>query len=105
MKDMRKLVSSAFLAVALLQAAGCSSPPVNTQQMLTDTDVTNKTKLALVSDPITKDSQIEVETVRGVVTLRGGVPSKGVMDRAVQLARGTSGAMGVNNELIVVVPK
>lgn len=103
MKAMRNVLSSFVLAAALLQVAGCSAPPVNTEQMLSDKDVTNKVRLAIVSDPLTKNSPIEVETIRGIVHLRGSVGSKEALDRAAQLARGASGAMGVQNELIVVV--
>ena len=103
MKAKRNVLSSALLAAALLQAAGCSAPPVNTEQMLTDKDVTNKVKLAIVSDPLTKNGQIEVETIRGIVHLRGSVGSKEALERAAELARGASGAMGVQNDLIVVV--
>ena len=101
MKNIRNALTAFFLAAILLPAAGCSSPPVDTAQMLTDQDITDKAKVAIYSDPVTKDSEIYVSTVKGIVHLRGSVGSQAVMDKAVQHARSASGAMGVENELTI----
>lgn len=100
MQKLTRLAYSALLAIAL-PLAGCSTPPVDTEQMLTDNDVTNKAKSAIYSDPMTRDSMIDVRTLRGIVTLKGSVNSQSAMDRAVELARKASGAMGVKNELVL----
>lgn len=104
MKPINNALSAVFLAATLLSAAGCAPTPVDTNQMLTDTDVTNKAKAAIYSDPVTKDSAITVNTVKGVVQLTGTVPSEAAKEKAGQLARGASGAFGLQNDLQVVVP-
>jgi hyperosmotically inducible protein len=103
MNKMSGLVSAVLLAVALLPAAGCSSTKGSAEQMLTDKDVSDKAKMAIYSDPVTKSSEINVNTVKGVVTLSGTVGSKAVMDRAIELARGASGAMSVKNDMVIVI--
>jgi hyperosmotically inducible protein len=104
MKPIRSYLSAVFLAATMLSVVGCSSAPVNTEQYLADTDVTNKAKAAIFTDPLTKDSQINVSTTKGVVQLTGVVSSQAARDRADQLARGASGALGVKNELQIITP-
>jgi hypothetical protein len=104
MKSFTNALSAVLLGASLLTAAGCAPTPVDTNQMLTDTDVTNKAKAAIYSDPVTKDSNITVNAVKGVVQLTGTVPSEAVKEKAGQLARGVSGAFGLTNDLQVVVP-
>jgi osmotically-inducible protein OsmY len=104
MKSISNAFSAVFLAAALLSVTGCETTQVDTTQYLSDTDVTNKAKVAIYSDPLTKDSAITVSTVKGVVQLTGTVPSEAAKEKAGQLARVTSGATGVKNDLQVVVP-
>jgi hyperosmotically inducible periplasmic protein len=65
-----------------------------------DTDITAKVKLKLHDDKITKDADIHVKTVDGVVTLRGSASSE-VASHAEQLARETTGVRAVRNRLNV----
>jgi osmotically-inducible protein OsmY len=104
MKPFSNHLSAVFLGVALLSVAGCSSPPSDTAQYLTDKDVTDKAKVAIYSDPLTKDSQIAVSTTKGVVQLTGSVSSEAAKEKAGQLARGVSGAFGVKNDLQIINP-
>src|ERR1700730_8581477 len=66
-----------------------------------DTKITAKVKVALHEDKDTEDSDIHVDTVAGVVTLSGHVPSPDAAARAEQLARQTEGVRGGNNPLEV----
>jgi osmotically-inducible protein OsmY len=66
-----------------------------------DTKITAKVKVALHEDKVTEDSDIHVDTVAGVVTLSGHVPSPDAAARAEQLARQTEGVREVNNKLRV----
>lgn len=104
MKPIHHALSAAVLAATLLSATGCAPTPVDTTQYLSDTDVTNKAKAAIYSDPLTKDSNITVNTVKGKVQLTGTVPSEAAKEKAGKLAQGASGAFGVQNDLQVVVP-
>jgi|HubBroStandDraft_5_1064220.scaffolds.fasta_scaffold437125_1 hyperosmotically inducible protein len=66
-----------------------------------DTKITAKVKVALHEDKITEDSQIHVDTVAGVVTLTGDVPSTDAAAHAEQIASQTEGVKQVNNQLKV----
>ncbi len=99
MKQISNYLPAFFLAATLLSVTGCSSTPPDTVQYLSDTDVTDKAKVAIYSDPLTKDNEIYVSTLKGEVHLSGFVSSQAAMDKAADLARGVSGAKGVKNDL------
>ena len=69
-----------------------------TKTAVKDTDITSKVKTALHDDKLTKDPDIHVKTVDGVVTLRGHAPSAAA-ERAERIARDTTGLVGVENKL------
>jgi len=69
-----------------------------TKTAVKDTDITTKVKLALHDDKLTKDADIHVKTIDGVVTLLGHAPSR-VIARADRIARDTTGVVGVENHL------
>lgn len=93
------LVCSA-LAVLLLGAAACSStrPP---GQQFDDATVTAKVKTKITADPKLNPFEIDVDTLDGVVTLRGDVPTAEKAAEAVKLARYTEGVINVENRLRV----
>jgi osmotically-inducible protein OsmY len=66
---------------------------------ISDTAITAKVKTALHENKITKDADIHVETVAGIVTLKGMVPSADAASTAQQLAQATNGVKEVRNEL------
>jgi hyperosmotically inducible periplasmic protein len=71
-----------------------------TKTAVKDTDITAKVKMELHSDKLTKGQDIHVKTVEGIVTLSGHAPAA-VANRAVHVARETTGVVGVNNDLRV----
>jgi len=100
MKQISNYLSAVFLAATLVSAMGCSpTPQRETVQYLEDSDVTTKVKAAIYNDPLTKDNEINVATFKGVVQLSGFVNSQAVVDRAVDLARSTSGVKSVTNDM------
>jgi hyperosmotically inducible periplasmic protein len=60
-----------------------------------DSVITTKVKAKLATDPAVQAARFEVTTDKQVVTLTGNVDSQGEKDRALELARGTSGVMKV----------
>ena len=68
---------------------------------LKDTAITAKVKTALHENKSTKDSDIHVTTIAGVVTLTGSVPSSEVSEHAQHAAEQTTGVKGVKNQLAV----
>jgi len=99
MKQISNYLSAVFLAATLVSVMGCSTPQRDTVQYLADSDVTTKVKAAIYNDPMAKDNEINVATFKGVVQLSGFVSSQAAVDRAVELARGTSGVKSVTNDM------
>ena len=71
---------------------------------VSDSWLTAKTKIALFADERVKGRQVGVETVKGVVTLRGKVDSDEAKTTAASLAQGIEGVKSVKNDLQVVAP-
>jgi hyperosmotically inducible protein len=69
-----------------------------------DSWLTSKTKIALFADERVKGRQISVETLNGVVTLRGKVDSDEAKAAAASIAGGIEGVTRVRNDLQVVPP-
>ena len=69
---------------------------------MSDSWLTAKTKMALFADERVKGRQINVETVKGTVMLRGKVDSAEAKSAAESIAKGIDGVQGVKNDLQVV---
>ncbi len=69
-----------------------------------DTWITMKTKIALMTTDGISTSALNVDTVNGVVTLHGKVPTPDQKEKAGTVARGIDGVKEVKN-LLQVVPK
>src|SRR6266511_3419473 len=72
---------------------------------VTDSWITSKTKIALFSDDRVKGTQVKVDTMKGVVTLRGKVDSDEAKSAATEVAKSIDGVKSVKNDLQVVAPK
>lgn len=103
MNKLSKTLSAAFLAITLVSVVGCASTEKQegTGQYIDDTVITTKVKAALVQDPITKATEINVETFKGVVQLSGFVSSQAAINKAIELARGVDGVKSVKNSMRV----
>ena len=66
-----------------------------------DGAITAKVKTALLADPDVKGLMIDVDTKNGVVTLKGTADKPANRDRAVAIAKDTSGVKSVENQLVV----
>lgn len=71
---------------------------------MTDSWVTARTKIALFGDDRVKGGQISVETVNGVVSLRGKVDSGDAKAAAASAAQAVEHVKSVRNDLQVVPP-
>lgn len=67
----------------------------------TDAGITTNVKSKMAADDTVKAHEINVDTSNGVVTLSGDVDSPIAKERAVQIARGTSGVREVVDNLTV----
>ena len=66
---------------------------------MSDAGITAKVKASLIADDLTKARNINVDTAKATVTLKGTVESQAEADRAMQIARSTDGVMAVRSEL------
>jgi len=66
-----------------------------------DTVITTKVKTALLADSDVKGLDVNVDTVKAVVTLNGAVSNQTQIDRAGKLAKEVAGVTSVVNNLTV----
>lgn len=94
------LLVAAGGAGAAAGAAG-SDPERNTGDVIADSYLTSAVKSALAAAKGVRASDINVDTRKGVVTLRGTVRSAGEASQAVEVARSVAGVKGVKSKLSV----
>lgn len=70
-------------------------------QYVDDATITTKVKEAYVADKSISATQINVETMQGVVQLSGFVDSTGTEQHAVDIARNVRGVKSVKDDIIV----
>lgn len=68
-------------------------------QTVSDAAITAKVKTAMAADATVKAANIDVDTVRGVVSLNGTVKDATERDRALEIARNVSGVLDVRDNL------
>jgi hyperosmotically inducible protein len=87
---------TAILGV-LAMASACSATRTQESagEVIDDSTLTSKVKIALIDDPITKAGQINVETYRGVVQLGGFVDNTQQKEQATKVARSITGVKEV----------
>jgi len=83
-------------------AAAAKDTYYGTERAVKDTTITAKVKTALERDRSVGGSGIHVDTVAGIVTLKGSVPSPEMAQHAAKLAEQTEGVKSVNNQLMVI---
>ena len=102
------LVATALAAWIALNLAGCGkpsetvtppAPEITVGAQVDDAVITSGIKSALVSDPLVKGFDLQVETRKGVVQLSGFVDSRAQIDRALALARAVPGVTEVENSV------
>jgi len=64
-----------------------------------DAVISTKVKAQLFDEPGLKSSQITVESYKGIVMLSGFLSSQADINKAVEIARLTSGVKSVKNEM------
>ena len=100
---------TSLLATALCLGMGASpvfaddtvQPARTAGEAIDDAAITASVKTRLLADERTKGFDINVDTVKGVVTLRGGADSQAAKQAAQELAGQAEGVVLIKNELIV----
>ena len=97
-------------ALTALGVAGCASWHDHTRtastaehrgvtQTASDAAITAKVKTAMAADATVKAANIDVDTVRGAVSLNGTVKDATERDRALEIARNVAGVLDVRDNL------
>jgi hyperosmotically inducible protein len=81
------------------EAGGVAPPSTSSAANVTDVDVTNHVKIALLQDAALKGFDISVITTKGDVRLIGVVDTQSQIDSAIKLARGADGVHAIHAEL------
>ena len=105
------LAGTVLLLPMLMVAAGCRTEPAPqtetptpaaaTAEPRSDSAISTAVQARFYTEDVTRGRAIEVSAEKGVVTLRGTVPSDAVRQRAVELARGVEGVTNVADQLEV----
>ena len=85
-----------LLACLILLSGVVMAAERSTGEVVDDALVTTKIKARFAADPQVSALAINVDTVKGVVTLTGVVDSESARQRAVQLAQETEGVQRVD---------
>jgi hyperosmotically inducible protein len=92
----------AWVVVMVMLAAGCQTVTGRSGgQWAEDKATTARVKTALGATEISTLTRVDVDTVEGIVYLRGKVESEDVKRRAEEIARTVTGTRRVENGLIV----
>jgi hyperosmotically inducible periplasmic protein len=98
----RWLTPFAVLALAATLTASCGGKTV--RPATDDGGVSTRVRTALLNDPQVAATNITVTSTNGVVTLAGRVRTPAEAERAVAVARQTTGVADVRSELSVAQP-
>ncbi len=94
----------AIVLLGPLAVVACTSSNPTTEstgQYVDSAAITTKVKTALLSNSGLKSFHISVTTFKDVVQLSGSVNSEAAKTRAGEIAAGTPGVRGVQNNLVV----
>jgi len=83
-------------------SSGMSGSTANTSKAIDDATLTSRVKSAIDSDSNLKSLTINVDTMAGVVTLKGTADTQENRQKAEQIASSVEGVRNVKNELVVV---
>jgi hyperosmotically inducible protein len=110
---MKKLLASFIFIICLALSAftACSSndtnadnnpnnPKVGTDAR-SDTAITAELKAKITDDELLDNTDVSVETEKGIVALTGTVHNEAQKQRAEELAKNTTGVVSVNDQLVI----
>ncbi|WP_244243994.1 BON domain-containing protein [Marilutibacter alkalisoli] len=90
------LVAGTAYAVVNAQAQTETVNEAESSQPVGDTWITTKVKSKLLAHSETEGTEIDVDTLNGVVHLSGALGSQAEIDKAVEIARSTEGVVDVD---------
>jgi len=98
------LCTALVIGGAFLSGSAQALDKADEKTPINDTWLTAKTKIALAADGRVKGRQVDVETTKGQVMLRGKVDSDSAKQAAEDISKRLDGVKTVKNDLEVVAP-
>ena len=98
------LCTALVIGGAFLSGSAQALDKTDEKTPINDTWLTAKTKIALAADGRVKGRQVDVETTKGQVMLRGKVDSDSAKQAAENITKLLDGVKTVKNDLEVVAP-
>ena len=98
------LCTALVVGAALITVPATAVDVSKEKALVNDSWLTAKTKIALAADGRVKGRQIDVETTKGQVMLRGKVDSDAAKQAAEEITKMLDGVKTVKNDLEVVTP-
>ena len=102
MRTVRLLCTGMLLSFLLGCQAYSDGSTRTTGEFADDVQIKAAVKLRLFNDPEVKGLQVGVSVAKGVVTLRGRVPSDYARQKALRIAGETGSVNGVEDRLTIV---
>ena len=96
-----KRLNAALLALIVVVPMVLAACGKSVSETIDDAAITTRVKTAFINDPVVGAARIDVDTVKGVVTLSGRVNSKEEEGKAIELARAISGVKDVKSTLLI----
>lgn len=95
------LLAKVLAAVSIVLVVGCASSPKQeaTGEYIDDAVITTRVKAAIFNEPTLKSMEINVETFKGRVQLSGFVSTQANASTAVNVARGVTGVLNVQDDM------
>jgi hyperosmotically inducible protein len=102
---MKNFISTALVLVAVAGFTGACASSRTAGEQIDDATISTEVKGKLAGDPDVKAFGIDVDTVDGIVSLRGNVDTGSQRAETERIARTVKGVRGVKNELSVKSPE
>ena len=99
MKTSIKHLTFGLILVSTMILTACNKTAPVTE--IKDIDVTTKVKTTLINDPMLKDIDITVSTLKGDVKLIGILDNQSQIDHALEVTRSIEGVHTIHDELVV----
>ncbi|EKD42118.1 MAG: transport-associated protein [uncultured bacterium] len=101
---LRLYMKTKFLPVlVLLFLTSCASTPVkrNLSEVIDDSVISNRLKVRYIKDTLVKGFDINIDTYKGIVSLKGQLEDQSQINRAIEIAERENGVKEVKSYLYI----
>lgn len=102
MMSLNKIAASIAVYAMLVMSSAFAAVGNDAAVMINDADINQMVESKIMSNVITKDSDIKAETREGIVYLSGNVKTNGEADSAVESASSVAGVKDVDTENLMI---